>query len=77
MYMYAKLVYSEMLFYNLFLTLIYLTIHFFLFFVFWVFFFFVIFCDRVSLCSPDCPETHSVDQLASEIHLPLPPKCWD
>jgi hypothetical protein len=37
------------------------------------------FRDSVSLCSPGCPGTHSVDQLASnsEIHLPLPPKGWD
>ena len=26
------------------------------------FFFFFLFWDRVSLCSPDCPGTHSVDQ---------------
>ena len=34
---------------------------------------------RVSLCSPVCPGTHSVDQAGlrlTEIHLPLPPKCW-
>ena len=27
-----------------------------------------------------CPETHAVDQVGlelTEIHLPLPPKCWD
>jgi hypothetical protein len=38
------------------------------------------FRDRVSLYSHDCPGTHFVDhRLASnsEIHLPLPPKCWD
>jgi hypothetical protein len=35
--------------------------------------------DRVSLCSPGCPGTHFVDQLASnsETRLSLPPKCWD
>ena len=35
------------------------------------------FLRRVSLCSPDCPGTCSVDQasLTSEIHLPLPPDC--
>jgi hypothetical protein len=40
--------------------------------------FFGFFRDRVSLCSPGCPGTHFVDQagLESEIHLPLPPKCW-
>ena len=30
-----------------------------------------VFQDRVSLCSPGCPGSHS------EICLPLPPKCWD
>ena len=37
------------------------------------------FWDRVSLCSPVCPGTHSVTRLASnsEIRLPLPPECWD
>jgi hypothetical protein len=41
--------------------------------------FFGFFWGRVSLCSPGCPRTHSVDQVAlnSEIRLPLPPKCWD
>jgi hypothetical protein len=34
---------------------------FFLFFVFCFFFFFV-FRDRVSLCSPGCPGTHSVEK---------------
>jgi hypothetical protein len=40
---------------------------------------FVCFQVRVSLCSPGCPGTHSVDQagLNSEIHLSLPPKGWD
>jgi hypothetical protein len=35
--------------------------------------------DKVSLCSPGHPGTHCVDQASSnsEIHLPLPPKCWD
>ena len=48
----------------------------------WSLFCFVLFfeTDTVSLCSPDCPGTYSVEQLASnsEIHLllPLPPKCW-
>jgi hypothetical protein len=34
----------------------------------------------VSLCSPGCSGTHSVDQAGlelTEIHLPLHPKCWD
>ena len=37
------------------------------------------FQDRVSLCSPGCPETHSVDQAGLELRnlLPLSPKCWD
>jgi hypothetical protein len=37
-----------------------------------------VFQDRVSLCSPGCPGTHSVDQAGlelTEIHLPLPPEC--
>jgi hypothetical protein len=36
--------------------------------------------DRVSLCSPGCPGTHFVDQTGLElieIHLSLPPECWD
>jgi hypothetical protein len=36
--------------------------------------------EMVSLCSPGCPGTCSVDQAGfrlTEIHLPLPPKCWD
>ena len=36
--------------------------------------------DRVSLCSPGCPGTHSINQAGlelTEIHLPLPPGCWD
>jgi len=35
---------------------------------------------RVSLDSPDCPETRSVDQAAlelTEIRLTLPPEFWD
>ena len=39
----------------------------------------VVFQDRVSLCSPGFPG-HSVNQVGlelTEIHLPLPPKCWD
>jgi hypothetical protein len=42
-------------------------------FVFFVLFF--AFQDKVSLCSPGCPETHSVDQAGlefPEICLPLP-----
>jgi hypothetical protein len=39
----------------------------------------LVFRDRVSLCSPDCPETHSVDQAGLELRnsLPLRPKCWE
>jgi hypothetical protein len=36
--------------------------------------------DRVSLYIPDCLRTHSIDQAGlklTEIHLPLPPDCWD
>jgi hypothetical protein len=46
-------------------------------------FFFFFWCgecrDRVSLCSPGCPGTHSVDQAGLELRNlpPLPPKCWD
>jgi hypothetical protein len=38
---------------------------------------FLFFRDRVSLCSPGCPGTHSVDQAGlelKEICLPLPPE---
>jgi hypothetical protein len=37
------------------------------FFVVFVF----VFQDRVSLCSPGCPETHSVDQAGLELRNPL------
>jgi hypothetical protein len=38
----------------------------------------LLFFDRVSLCSPGCPGTHSIRlALNSEILLPLPPKGWD
>ncbi|KAM7320530.1 hypothetical protein ACRRTK_020973 [Alexandromys fortis] len=36
--------------------------------------------NTVSLCSPVCPGTCFVDQAdlkLTEIHLPLPPECWD
>jgi hypothetical protein len=42
-------------------------------FSFWIFFFFfLVFCfgDRVSLCSPGCPGTHSVDQAGLELRNP-------
>ena len=35
---------------------------------------------RSPLCSPEWPETYSVDQAdlkLTEIHLLLPPECWD
>jgi hypothetical protein len=35
-------------------------------FYFILFYFYLIFRDRVSLCSPGCPGTHSVDQLGLE-----------
>jgi hypothetical protein len=41
---------------------------------------FYLFGVRVSLCSPDCPGTLSVDQCGlelTEICLRLPPDCWD
>ena len=41
---------------------------------------FLVFQDRVSLYNPGCPGTCSVDHTGfklTEIHLPLPPKCWD
>ena len=34
------------------------------------FFFFKVFPDRVSLCSPGCPGTHSVDQAVLELRNP-------
>ena len=33
-------------------------------------FVFFVFRDRVSLCSPGCPETHSVDQAGLELRNP-------
>jgi hypothetical protein len=46
-----------------------------LFFVFFVFvfglvWFGLVFRDRVSLCSPGCPGTHSVDQAGLELRNP-------
>jgi hypothetical protein len=35
-----------------------------------VLFCFVLFCDRVSLCSPGCPETHFVDQAGFKLRDP-------
>jgi hypothetical protein len=36
----------------------------------WNFFFFLVFQDRVSLCSPSCPGTHSVEQAGLELRNP-------
>jgi hypothetical protein len=49
------------------------------FFLFVCLFVFVFFHDRVSLCSPGCPGTHSVDQAGLKLRdvSDLPPKCWD
>ena len=50
-----------------------------LFFLFWCILL-VVFWDKASLCSPGQAGTHFVDQAGlefSEIHLPLPPECWD
>jgi hypothetical protein len=42
----------------------------FFFFFFFLFFLFFVFQDRVSLCSPGCPGTHSVDQADLELKNP-------
>jgi hypothetical protein len=39
-------------------------------FSFFLFFFFLVFRDRVSLCSPGYPGTHSVDQVGLELRNP-------
>jgi hypothetical protein len=49
---------------------------FFLFLFFLFFFFFSVFHDRVSLCSPDCPRTHSVDQAGLELRDLPASACW-
>jgi hypothetical protein len=56
-----------------------LNINKFFFLVGWFWVLVLVFCrDRVFLCSPGCPGTHSVDQVGLELrNLPLPPKCWD
>jgi len=54
--------------------------HIVLFLFVWLIDCFLVFEDRFSLCSPGCPETHSIDQAGlkfTDISLPLPPKCWD
>jgi hypothetical protein len=43
-------------------------------------FLFLFVWDRVSLYSSGCPGTYYVDHAGlklTEIHLPLPPECWD
>jgi hypothetical protein len=42
----------------------------FCFFVVFCLFLFLFFWDRVSLCSPGCPGTHSVDQAGLELRTP-------
>jgi hypothetical protein len=37
---------------------------------YFILFYFIYFLDRVSLCSPGCPGTHSVDQAGLEIRNP-------
>ena len=39
-------------------------------FLFFSFLFFLVSRDRVSLCSPSCPGTHSVDQAGLELRNP-------
>jgi hypothetical protein len=34
---------------------------------YFILFYFILFSDRVSLCSPGCPGTHSVDQAGLEL----------
>jgi hypothetical protein len=58
----------------------YIALHFFFFFFGVAIFLLLLFQDRLSLCSPGCPGTHSVNQAGLELaetHLPLPPECWD
>jgi hypothetical protein len=41
---------------------------------------YLVFQDKVSLCSPDCPGTPSVEQAGlelTELHLSPPPESWD
>jgi hypothetical protein len=47
-----------------------LTVNWFLSFFSFFFFFFLVFRVRVSLCSPDCPGTHFVDQAGLELRNP-------
>jgi hypothetical protein len=42
------------------------------------FFFGLVFRDRISLCSPGCPGTHSVEQAGLELrNPPASAECWD
>jgi hypothetical protein len=43
---------------------------------FFFFFFFLVFQDRVSLCSPGCPGTHSVDQAGLKLRNLLASASW-
>jgi hypothetical protein len=55
------------------LPVIYIYIFFFWFglvLVMVIYLFILVFRDRVSLCIPDCPETHSVDQAGLELRNP-------
>jgi hypothetical protein len=49
-------------------------------FVIWGCLFVSVFQERVSLCSPGFPGTHSIDQAGLELRdpssLPLPLECW-
>jgi hypothetical protein len=42
---------------------------------YFILFYFLVFRDRVSLCSPGCPGTHSVDQAGLELRN-LPAEQW-
>jgi hypothetical protein len=45
-------------------------------FLFWFWFWFLVFRDRVSLYSPGCPGTHSVDQAGLELRNPPASASW-
>jgi hypothetical protein len=47
-------------------------------FIYLGFFCLFVYFETVSMCSPGCPATHSVDQAGLELretNLPLPPEC--
>jgi hypothetical protein len=50
--------------------LVYLKVYILDIFIFLLLLVVVVFRDRVSLCSPDCPGTHSVDQADLELRNP-------